>query len=51
MNWRAWRCWFRKHEYIYQEVGLDPKQPEASGRILDFFAGQFDGNRLGVNRC
>ena len=51
MNWRAWCCWFRSHEYVYQEVGLDPKQPEASARILEVFADQFDGNRLGLNRC
>src|SRR5690242_20315799 len=51
MNWNAWRCWFRDHEYAYQEVGLDPKQPEASAAFRDFLAEQFDGRRVGVNRC
>lgn len=51
MNWGAWRCWFRSHEYVYQEVGLDPKEPEASAKALEFFADQFDGNRIGLNSC
>jgi hypothetical protein len=51
MTWGAWRCWFRSHEYVYEEVGLDPKQPEASAKMLELLADEFDGNRLGLNRC
>ena len=51
MNRRAWRCWFRTHEYTYQEVGLDPREPDASARLLDLAAEQFGGNRIGLNGC
>ena len=33
MNWRAWRYWFRSHEYDVDGIKTDPGHPEDSARI------------------
>jgi hypothetical protein len=52
MNWRAWRCWFKEHQFSWKEIGLDPKEPEKSAAILDYISSSaFDGHPLGLNIC
>lgn len=51
MNWRAWRCWFREHQFVYREASPDPKNPQASVAVFELFSQQFGGHPLALNIC
>lgn len=50
MNWWAWRCWFRDHEYEVQEIKPDPRHSEHSATLLWYMSEALAGFP-GVKKC